>query len=138
MLLATQVEFPPSFVTFLNNLTAEGRTVVTQVWLGHRPPAADAMFFPPGAAPYEVVEGVHARNGHVGFTVPREQWATFVKVAAEADLGLVVSDIGEAHWSVFWHKIADSAASNPIAGWRRGIDLLRVATALLEKTSDIK
>ena len=138
VLLATQVEFPPTFQSFLHSLAAEGRTVVTQVWLGRRPPAVDAVFFPPGLAPYDIVEALHARNGHTGFSVPREQWETFVRVAADVELGLVVSDVGEMHWSVFWHKIADSVASNPVACWRRGMELLRVATALLEKTSDIK
>lgn len=134
VLLTIQCELPASFVSFMSGLISEGRTIVTRIWLSIMPPIPpDAAFFLPGSAPYEAVETLPARGGHGAFGVSRAEWETLVNVAADAELGLVVSDVGETRWSVFWHKLSDSQPENPSSMLRRGIALLKVGTQLVEK-----
>jgi hypothetical protein len=62
-------------------------------------------------------------------------WSLIVKATAEQGLGLVVSDIGESRWSLFWHKIADSDTETDTNRFRKGMRLLHLGTHTMERCS---
>ena len=132
---------PPSFLSFMDGVLAEGRIMLTRVWLGEHieiPTIPDAIFFPVGAngqAMYDMIHRLPERNGHTGFTIAADAWTMIVKATGEQGLGLVVSDIGETRWSLFWHKIADSDTETDKTRFHKGMRLLRLGTQILEQTS---
>ena len=149
VLLVVDAHAPPlpaAFVAFLDNVIAEGRTILTRVFVGTRmeiPAVPDALFFPPlsatsggGAttAAYEMVTRLPGRSGHAPWhAMPSSEWQTIVTATAASDLGVVVSDVGESEWSLFWHKPADSAAEGHVLQVKRGATWMRTGVALLEK-----
>jgi hypothetical protein len=138
---------PAAFVSFLDGIVAEGRTTLTQVFVGTHmeiPAVPDALFFPPlpsaaagaatATAAYEMASRLPGRAGHGPWRpVPAAEWHTLVGATAASDLGVVVSDIGESEWSLFWHKPADSAAEGHGLQVKRGATWMRTGVALLEK-----
>jgi hypothetical protein len=136
---------PAAFVAFLDSIVAEGRTVLTRVFVGTHmeiPAVPDALFFPPlpaAAAPtataaYEMATRLPGRGGHGPWRpMPSAEWHTVVTATAASDLGVVVSDVGESEWSLFWHKPADSAAEGHGLQVKRGATWMRTGVALLEK-----
>lgn len=128
---------PPAFHAFLDGAVTEGRIVLTRVWISAESPpfVPDAIFFPPSAAStqsYAIVSHVPARAGHGGFHMSISDWNTLATATATAGLGIVLSDVGESTWSIFWHRRADSQISTPHALQRRAIKLIQLATALLD------
>ena len=133
---------PDSFHTFLHSLVNEGRIVVTRIWVGRDvelPVIPDAIFFPVHILDsciriLDMLERLPGRNGHSAFKSPsREEWAAMVTATVQSNLGIVVSDIGEASWSLFWHKLGDSEQGEKTQRIQRGISWLKSATASLEK-----
>lgn len=129
---------PPGFYTFLDNILLDGKTVVSRVWLQCTPHSVpDAVFFPPNGmdGSFEIVSRLPSRNNHGPFTVSAEDWKTYIGVTGSANLGLVVSDIGETNWSIFWHKMEDSRPVSSVAAARKGLSLIKIGTMLIEKNS---
>ena len=133
---------PPAFLSFLDGLLADGtqkgRVSVTRVWLGEHieiPTIPDAIFFPVGVASHTMYEMIHRlppRLNHEGFFITNENWANIVEATKEQNLGLVVSDVGEPRWSLFWHKIADSDTETSNSRFRKGLRLVKIGTGMLE------
>ena len=127
---------PLSFYSFLDTVIAEGRTVITRVWLQCMPPCIpDAVFFPPdiGDASFDILSHLPSRGNHAAFSITAKDWKTLASVASDAGLGIVVSDVGENAWNIFWHKPEDSRPANNAVMRRKGISLLKIGTALVEK-----
>jgi len=128
---------PPGFLTFMDSVLGEGRIMLTRIWLGEHieiPTIPDAIFFPVGADPrtmYDMIHRLPARGGHEGFGMTGD-WNLIVKATAEQGLGLVVSDIGETQWSLFWHKIADSDTETDNSRFRKGVHLIKLGTRIIE------
>lgn len=117
---------PPSFITFLDNCMAAGRVVLTRIWIGTHveiPCIPDAILFPVfagagagagGAAAaateaYEMMRRLPGRGGHGAWSAPNlDEWNVIVKATADGHLGIMISDVGEHSWSLFWHKVEDS------------------------------
>jgi hypothetical protein len=135
---------PASFIGFLDGIVAE-RRIITRVWVGthHTIPAIpDAILFPPlhdpfrASAAYEMMKRLPSRDGHAGWTVMgTAEWGTLVEATAKSDLGILISDVGERTWSLFWHKIADSVADGHGVLMKRGLCWLRTGATILEKNS---
>ncbi len=136
---------PASFVTFLDGIVAEAR-VLTRVWIGthHEIPAIpDAILFPPlresvrAAAAYEMMRRLPGRDGHGGWTaMGNAEWSALVEATAKSDLGILISDVGERAWTLFWHRLADSVSEGHGVLVKRGLAWLRTGAALLEKNSN--
>ena len=84
---------------------------------------------------YGAVQHLPARGGHAAFHKSLEEWSSIVTATSGAGLGLVVSDVGELEWSVFWQRRADSQTATPHILQRRIIALITCAAALLETTT---
>ena len=135
---------PPAFITFLDSVLAEGRIVLTRIWIGTHmeiPAIPDALFFPvmraaAAAAAHDMMMRLPARAGHGGWRgMPTGEWNALVAATAASDLGMVISDVGENGWTLFWHKIADSAAEGYGATLKKGLAWLRTGSLLIEKTA---
>ena len=135
---------PASFVTFLDGVVAEGR-MLTRVWIGthHEIPAIpDAILFPPlhdpfrATAAYEMMRRLPGRDGHASWAaMGAAEWTALVEATAKSDLGILISDVGERAWTLFWHRLADSVAEGHGVLVKRGLVWLRTGAALLEKSS---
>jgi len=133
---------PGSFVTFLDSMLAEGR-IITRLWIGTHvsiPTIPDALMFPPCrethriSAAFEMMRRLPARDGHGAWNSMEPQaWNTLVEATSKSELGIMISDIGEKAWTLFWHKIADSSQVSQSVALRRGLAWLRTGAALLEK-----
>ncbi len=134
---------PPAFLSFLEGLLADGRVSVTRVWLGEHieiPTIPDAIFFPVGAVSHTMYEMIHRlppRLNHEGFFITNENWTNIVEATKDQNLGLVVSDVGEPRWSLFWHKIADSDTETSSSRFRKGLRLVKIGTGMLERVGDL-
>lgn len=136
---------PPSFVSFIDAMLADGRTVLTRVWIGQHieiPTIPDAVFVPvlrdahTAQTVYELFGRLPARGTHQGWHgMAGGDWNALVKALTDSDLGMVMTDIGESSWSLFWHKIADSRAEGHGVLLKRGLAALRTGMAIVEKHS---
>jgi hypothetical protein len=113
---------PASFITFLDNCVTTGRIVLTRIWIGTHveiPCIPDAIMFPIFPVPtlsqsasneaYEMMRRLPGRNGHGVWAAPNvDEWNALVKATAEGHVGIMISDVGEHNWSLFWHKVEDS------------------------------
>jgi hypothetical protein len=133
---------PAGFIAFLDSVIADGRVVVTRIWIGTHveiPCIPDALFFPVlrdgtrASTAQKMIARLPARGSH-GAAPPLgvTEWNTIVNAATASDLGIVVSDVGEKSWSLFWHKLADSVLDSKQDLCRRGVALVRAGGALLE------
>jgi len=128
---------PPAFLTFMDNVHAEGRLRLTRVWLGEHieiPTIPDAIFFPSGAPAdtmYAMIHRLPGRSGHEGFHINNDSWYSITQATAEQGLGLVVTDVDEPRWSLFWHKLSDSDTDTPTGRLRKGLRLIRLGSAML-------
>lgn len=139
----TDTPKPPStFLTFLDGTIKEGRTVITRVWIGKAieiPCIPDAVFFPvpadrrPPVDVYELLYRLPGRNGHEGLAhMTQVEWISLVNATIENGLGIMISDVGEANWSLFWHKLADSRLLHTSAMREKGMSLLRTGMKMME------
>jgi hypothetical protein len=135
---------PPVFVNFLDGILAEGRTL-TRVWIGthHEIPAIpDAILFPPlrdhsrATAAYEMMRRLPGRDGHATWTtMSPTEWSSLVEATAKSDLGILISDVGEREWTLFWHKIDDSLSDSHDVLMKCGLVWLRTGAAMLENST---
>lgn len=130
-----------SFITFLDNTVATSRTLITRIWIGagiEIPCIPDAIFFPPVTMEqqtviYDVLGRLPARGGHGPWRkLSAADWSSLCQATTAPGLGMVVSDIEESEWSLYWHKVADSATSS---GLKQGLALVRAGAKILEKYS---
>jgi hypothetical protein len=148
VLLTVDTHAPPlpaSFVSFLDSICAEGR-ILTRVWIGthHEIPAIpDAILFPPlrdpfrATAAYDMIRRLPGRGGHgIWNAMTPTEWGTLVEATAKSELGILISDIGEKAWTLFWHKISDSVVEARGALIKRGLFWLRTGAAIVEKNSN--
>ena len=132
---------PPTFVAFMDSCLAEGKVILTRVWIGQNieiPTIPDAIFFPVlrdgHDAVYDMIRRLPGRGGHGSWApISPADWLTISKATAESGLGMVVSDIGETSWQLFWHKVSDSRAEPSHVLVSRGFQALRTGMALVEK-----
>ena len=132
---------PATFVAFMDACVAEGRIVLTRVWIGQNieiPAIPDAIFFPllrnGQDAVYDMIRRLPGRLGHGSWTpITPADWATITKATADSGLGIVVTDIGETSWQLFWHKLSDSRAEPSHVLVSRGFQAMRTGMALVEK-----
>ncbi len=108
---------PPSFWTYLDGIVKEGRTVVTRIWIHSDPPAwvPDALFLPPlqdseAQVALNVLQAMPARHNHGSWINMQtaQQWIDLLRDTYRQGLGLVLCDVQETSWTLFWHKPADS------------------------------
>jgi hypothetical protein len=138
---------PASFITFLDSMLAEGR-VITRIWAGTHvtvPCIPDALLFPPlaepfrGRAAYEMMRRLPARDGHGAWTaMGTGEWTALVDATSKSNLGILISDIGEKAWTLFWHKLEDSHNELVSVTVKRGLEWLRTGAAIIEKTAHTK
>lgn len=138
---------PDSFVTFMDALLGEGRIVLTRVWIGEHaeiPAIPDAIFFPvmhtaaAMASSFAMVRRLPARNGHGIFrTMGDHEWNAICNAAAGTGVGVIVSDVGESEWSLFWHKVGDSRLDSPSHRLKRGLMWLRTGAMMIEHNADV-
>lgn len=134
---------PPSFVSFMDAMLADGRTVLTRVWIGQHieiPTIPDAVFTPvlhdahTSQSVYELFGRLPARGNHGGWGgMGVADWNALVKALGDSDLGIVITDVGESAWSLFWHKIADSRAESHGVLLKRGFNCMRTGMNIVEK-----
>ena len=134
---------PATFLTFLDGVVAEGRTILTRVWVGQAieiPCIPDTVMFPVlsdsrlHSVAYDLLYRLPARDGHGIFShMTAVDWTSLVKATVDGGLGIMISDIGETSWSLFWHKISDSQIHNATAQRAKGLALMRTGMKLLER-----
>ncbi len=128
-------------------MLAEGR-VITRIWVGTHvtvPTIPDALLFPPlgdnlrATAAYEMMRRLPAREGHGGWAaMSTAEWNALVDATSKSNLGILISDIGEKAWTLFWHKLEDSQSELNSVALKRGLAWLRTGAAILEKTAHTK
>jgi hypothetical protein len=142
---------PASFITFLDNCVANGRVILTRIWIGTHveiPCIPDAILFPvfggAGAGgggggggateAYDMMRRLPARSGHGIWAAPNlDAWNVLVKATADGHLGIMISDIGENNWSLFWHKVEDSHLGTPGSNLLMSKILLGTGMKLLDR-----
>jgi hypothetical protein len=143
VLLAFDAVKPPeSFITFLDTTVSTSRTLVTRIWIGvgiEIPCIPDAIFFPPitlaqQTVVCDVLGRLPARSGHGPWRkLSAADWTSLCQATIASGLGMVVSDVEESEWSLYWHKVADSATTS---GLKQGLALVRAGATILEKYSN--
>jgi hypothetical protein len=132
---------PESFIAFLDSIVAAGRTLLTRIWIGvgiEIPCIPDAIFFPvvgptDQGVVFDVIGRLPGRGTHGAWRRPAvADWTSVCVAAAGSGLGIVVSDVDESEWSLFWHKVADSAST---VGLKQGLAYTRVGLSIVEKYS---
>jgi hypothetical protein len=131
---------PDSFLSFIGSVVSDARTVLTRVWVGRDieiPVVPDAVFFPVGIreynrAVYELIGRLPARQDHGPLRqMTGAEWTAMIDATIQSGIGLMVSDIGEREWKLFWHKLSDSVVLP--RGLEHGLSWLRTATEMIEK-----
>jgi hypothetical protein len=134
---------PASFISFLDNCVTAGRVVLTRIWIGTHveiPCIPDAILFPVfgggvGAAEaYEMMRRLPGRGGHGAWNASNlDEWNVIVKATAEGHFGMMISDVGEHSWSLFWHKLEDSQVGTPGSNLLMAKILLGTGMKLLDR-----
>lgn len=142
LLALDSVKPPESFITFLDTAVAATRTLVTRIWIGvgiEIPCIPDAIFFPPvtlaqQAVVYDVLGRLPGRGTHGPWRkLSAADWTSLCQATTTSGLGMVISDVEESEWSLYWHKVADSADAS---GLKQGLALVRAGATILEKYSN--
>jgi hypothetical protein len=129
----------------MDSIVSDGRTVITRIWLGEHvemPTIPDAIFYPVlrdaahAQDVFSMIGHLPERRNHGPCTIGQTEWPAIVKATQESKLGLLVSDIGERSWTLFWHNVRDSRSENSSVLAKRGLQWLKTGLAILEKNSD--
>lgn len=128
------VEPPSSFLAYVDSLLSDGRIVITRIYCGKQgiPVVPDAILFPYEAQGiYEICARLPAVRNHGPWNpMATTDFNTLLTTATSNKVGVVISDVGESGWTLFWHRIEDSRIDN---GAKRFLPaLLRCATRLVE------
>lgn len=136
---------PESFARFLETTAQDSKYSITRIWLGTNidiPSIPDAVFFPvqiqsEATKIYDILRSLPSRNGHESWkTMSLPDWNSLIETTASSNLGIVMSDVGEKEWNLFWHKISDSATLSKQVLFQKGFEWLRTAMTVLEKNRD--
>jgi len=84
---------------------------------------------------YDMVHRLPARAGHEGFSMTLDAWTMIVNATGQQYMGLVITDIGENRWSLFWHKVADSDTETDSSRFSKGMRLVKLGTRVLERAA---
>jgi hypothetical protein len=122
------VAMPPSFVRFVEPLPN-----VTRVQLGAEPPLLpDAVFGSPTLAFRALCERMPERGGHGSYAPPAvEAWADLTRTLSENGMSVMLTDVGEASWTLFWYKKKDSQGVSEAEAKGRAAALLLAAHRML-------
>jgi hypothetical protein len=108
---------PASFWTYLDGIVKEGRTTLTRIWIHSEVPmwVPDAVFLPPlqdseSSIALQILQAMPARHNHGAWVYmqPANNWLDIIRDTRRQGLGLVLSDVQETAWTLFWHKPVDS------------------------------
>jgi len=123
---------PPSFLRFLESAP------YTRIMMGYitEPPLLpDAVFFPFSKTPdplfLSICKAMPSRKGHGTYTV-HTQWDDVITMMAESGMSLLISDVGETAWTLFWYKRSDSVQVTESVAKAQALQLVKAATNLLE------
>lgn len=131
---------PMSFISFLDTCVSNGRVTLTRIWIGTHveiPCIPDAILFPQfddsARAAYDMIKRLPGRNGHGAWNAPSaDEWDVIVKATSDGKLGVMISDVGEPTWSLFWHKVEDSLVGTAGSNLMRARILLGSGMKLLD------
>jgi hypothetical protein len=96
----------------------------------------DALFFPPlqdseANTVLSILQAMPARHNHGGWicTQTANAWLDILRDTRRQGLGLVLSDVQETAWTLFWHKPADSRPPMEVimtktGAWMEGVSML--------------
>jgi hypothetical protein len=131
---------PASFWAYLDGMLKEGRTVLTRIWIHSDAPAwiPDATFFPPlsntdASLILPILHAMPARHNH-GIWInmqTAQQWVDLLRDTGKQGLGIVLSDVQETQWTLFWHKPADSRPTLEVLV-QKGSQWINAGTRLLQ------
>jgi len=123
---------PSSFLRFLESGS------YTRIMMGYvtEPPLLpDAIFFPfsktPDPLTLSICKALPSRKGHGAYAV-HTQWDDILSMVAESGMSLLISDIGESAWTLFWYKRSDSIQVTESVAKTQALQLVKAAAALLE------
>lgn len=138
---------PANFISYLDGIVQESRTIVTRIWIGEHieiPAIPDAIFFPVlrdtthSNNAFSMIGRLPARGNHGPCTAASvQEWPPLLKATQDSNLGIVVSDIGETSWSLFWHKLSDSRKENSAVLTKRGLAWAKTGLSILEKNNEL-
>jgi hypothetical protein len=131
-------ESPAPFLRFLDETVSTGRQVLTRVWVGKQtnmPCVPDAIFFATedGGNAYEYLTKLPAHNNHGTWNgMSYLEFKSLYDTVTSNNLGFVISDVGEAGWTLFWHRESDSSIS--VSSPKILVESLLHAAALVVRT----
>lgn len=137
---------PSSFVSYMDGLLADGRTIFTRIWIGMHveiPAIPDAIFFPVlhdaqhAQDTYALMSRLPSRSSHGPWSgMNANDWSAILNATKESGLGMVISDVGESGWSLFWHKRSDSRPESHALMTKRGLSWARTGFAIVERNQE--
>ena len=110
VLVAWRLPVPPTFVRFIESMP------VTRLLLSSGEPSlpVDAVFGTPTAAFRTLCERMPPCRNHGAYAPPSmEAWGDLTKTLAEGGMSVVLTDVGESTWTLFWYKPSDSQGAAP-------------------------
>ena len=120
---------PPNFLSFLTSVP------VSCVLLSTEEPAipVDAVFSAPTAAFRDLCQRIPGRSGHGSYTAPAvEGWSDLTATLSGSGLSVVLTDVDESEWTLFWYKPSDSHGLTATDAKRKVGELLSTAQRVLE------
>jgi hypothetical protein len=124
---------PPAFLRFVES---ESYTKVMMGYITEPPMFPDAVFFPycKTADPLvlSICKAMPPRKGHGAYTI-HTQWEDVVAMLADSGMSLVITDVEEKDWTLFWVKRSDSAQVTEAAAKAQALHLVKAAALLLDR-----
>jgi len=124
---------PPAFLRFIES---ESYTKVMMGYITEPPLFPDAVFFPycKTADPLvlSICKAMPPRKGHGAYSV-HTQWEDVVAMLADSGMSLVITDVEEKDWTLFWVKRSDSAQVTEAAAKTQALHLVKAAALLLDR-----
>jgi len=105
VLVAWTISVPPNFVRFVEQLP------VTRLMLSSEEPVlpVDAVFGTPTAAFRGLCERMPPCRNHGTYTPPSsDAWGDLTRTLSEGGMSVMLTDVGESAWTLFWYKPSDS------------------------------
>lgn len=137
---------PASFVTYMDTMLADGRTSFTRIWVGEHveiPAIPDAIFFPVlrdarhAQDTYALMSRLPSRGTHGTWSgMNTNDWSAVLKATQDSGLGMVISDVGESGWTLFWHKLSDSRPESHALMTKRGLAWARTGFTIVERNQE--
>jgi hypothetical protein len=107
---------PSSFLSFLDHLILDGRIVITRIYCGTNGlnEIPEAIFFPYEAPEiYETCKRLPNIRGHNAWNgVSNDEFKNLLQAVISNKVGIMITDVEESSWKLFWHRIEDSRSSD--------------------------